>query len=790
METALFLKSVVTTAEGYFNLSTRVPDSKEWQEHWYEWPKDLDNIVQHAAQVAKQQDVYFSSHLFEIKNSHKANVLPTRTIQADLDNAVLQPVNTPNILVETSPNRHQGFWILGLAPKLNELESLSKQLTYSIRDADRSGWPLGHRMRLPNTLNHKYNTGPKEVRIISAILDKYSDIKIPKGSLLYEVDNTISSDEWVPEKLTEVGPRELWTTIKRLLPRKVQSQYDARQQDRSIALWTLLLSLFRAGLTRDQVYWIARDSANNKFKDNKFHGDLDLAKDVLRAEIAIKRGDLESNEDVRISISEARHLPGIAFERRAFIAAIVRDTLIKQGAFIATNDGQEWYVREDTGRPILLVTRNEYLDSMLDIRFGLNATEQEQKFVVKSLMSSTKESGLKGITGSLCYYDPSQRAVLLHTGRRDVLHITKDLVSPIANGQMNLVFPFRPNEDPFDPDIEHATSIDHIFDGFFHNLNEMPRDQAIALVKAWFYFLFFRNVAVGRPILFLTGQPGSSKSSWFRLIYTLLYGQDKSLNSVTTADDFDYAVATDPLVVFDNVDTYINWLPDKLALSASTSDLVKRKLYTDTDIITLKRQAMVGITAHNPRFRREDIVDRLLIISLHRLPTFKPETEIINYITTNRDKLWGGIVKDIQRILATPEPIEAELPRFRVSDFARIGLRIARALGFEDSFIAALNSNIKEQFSFNLEEEDSLVESIRIWMTRPFYDPAKFYSTGQLWTVLQSVSRDPQNFSKSYKSAIVLGKKLWSMQNTLQSILDIEFAIDETGSRVWKISKK
>lgn len=787
MDTASFLKTVVTSKEGFFNLALREPESEDWIQVWYSWPQDINKIVEHALSVAHNTNVYFSAHLFEVKQATKNNVLPSRTIQADLDNAIIPTVNAPSILVETSPNRHQGFWILKDPHDPVELEDISKQLTYSIVDSDHSGWSLGHKMRVPGTFNHKYSGSPRAVTVISAVINQYSNLKLgPRARKLLEQLKE-EDEEWKPATL-DVGPRELWVSIKPSLPRKVQSQYDVRQQDRSSALFSLECALFRSGLNRDQVFIIAEASANNKFKDNRYHGSIDLAKDVIRAERAVTTGTDEV-EDIRTKVMEARKLPGPTNEKRQYIASLVREHLSQHGSFVATSDGQEWYVREDTGRPITLTRSNDYLNSLLEIKYGLNATEPEQRYVLNSLISTTKERGRSGETAALSHYDKSQNLLLLHTGRKDVLHINPTGISSIVNGNLNIVFPWKNNEDPFDPDTDNPLSIDTLFSGCFDNLNEMLPAEALALMKAWFYFIFFRDDAIGRPILALLGQPGSGKTSLFHRIYRLLYGTTKTVNSPTTADNFDHAVSIDPLVALDQVDGYINWLPDKLALSAAKSDLIKRKLYTDSDSITLKRQALVGITAHNPKFGREDVIDRMLMINFHRLAKFLPET-FLEQITNNRDRLWGGIVKDIQKILAMEQPSNDELPHFRVNDFSRIGLWIARALDFEQDFVSGLSRNIHEQTSFNLEEEDILIDTIKLWISRSKHDSTKFWSVGELWTQWSAISRDPQNFVKQYKNAVILGKKLWSLQDTLESVIEAEAGFGPTGTRVWRFAKK
>ena len=77
-----FLQQVVTTPEGYLELGVR---NGTWQQEWYSWPDQLVTITNRT--LSAEGDVYFTAHLFKSKDSHKENVLPSRTIQADLDNA-------------------------------------------------------------------------------------------------------------------------------------------------------------------------------------------------------------------------------------------------------------------------------------------------------------------------------------------------------------------------------------------------------------------------------------------------------------------------------------------------------------------------------------------------------------------------------------------------------------------------------------------------------------------------------------------------------------------------------
>lgn len=791
-EVGSFLREVITTdGPGYLCLLIGPP----FREEWFEWPAQADRAAERAQTLAREFNVYFAPHLFREKDSHKEFVLNSRTICADLDTADLSdaPV-TPSFLVETSPGRHQAYWILREPIPLEELEELSRRLTYSIPMCDHSGWPLGHRFRVPDTINYKYGTTPP-VRLIDNSHRTYTAYEIrevtsaPPPRAKGEID-----EAWIATAHTislDTGPNALVEKYRKALgsAAKYLNTKGQGKEGRSGALWALERGLFRAGATRDEVFWVAKHSVNNKFADSKYHADEDLAKDVIRAEgyAAAERSDDKA------FIFTLLKAPGVLIEKRMAIAQVVMDRMRKEGEFVVTDEGRPFFLRNDTGRPILLGRRSEHLDAYLDATFGLNASEQTTIYVIQAIMSNTLSRGRTVRGAQLSYYDAGTNTLLLHGGRRDVWAISPHAVEKIRNGQYGVMFLYRQGEQPFDVEstggIQGTDWASFMFEGFFDNLMDMSREDVVALMRIWMIFILMREAATARPILALFGQPGSGKSTTFRLMYDLLYGPRKSLNAVTGPDNFDYLVSSDPFVVFDNVDTWASWLPDRLALSAATSDLVKRRLYSDADTIVLRRQAVLGISAHNPRFGREDVVDRLLLVNFRRLTSFRDERSLFDRVQRNRSAIWVSIVADVQAVLREPVPHSKEIPQFRIADFASIGLRIARALHLEESFLRVITDTKKAQLAFNLSEEDILVDVISRWLAR-HKDPKveEFYSASRLYEELGGLD---DVFAKQYRTPVFFGKKLWTMYETLKTVFDVQYRYDSTrGVRLWRFNRK
>jgi len=787
MNIAAFLQKVITTPSGYFCLCLKSGDV--FIEEWYNWPSDVDAIIDRAKKACTEYDVYFSTYLFKEKYSIKANVLPTRTIQADLDNADINTIPIqPNIIVETSPGRHQAYWILSTEHSLSIHEILSRKITYSIPNCDHSGWALGRKVRLPETLNHKYVDGPKEVRIISY---DNADELVHSDEIEFLNTESVSAhitDEdlsWIEtaEPIEGIGPLELLDSIKDKLPPKVYTGYFSVSNDRSEALWALMCACYRAGLSRDEVFIVAYNSPNNKFKDLKYHGNRELAKDVIRAELVVRHKIF----NVRSAIDEARKMRGVSTsEKRAMIATIVKDAMRQKGSFIRTTDERSWYIRQDIGRPIEISPRSSYLDSLLYLEYGLNKTEIEQTYTVHALCAYTGSFQASTELSSLSYYNHRPEQVLLHTGRKDVILITADGISRVNNGTYGVLFQWNPINAPFYPNLDSTIDWgDVLFGGALDNLFNLTPQEAMAILKTWFIFLLMRQAAVSKPIIAFFGQPGSGKSTLFRRIYAVLYGPSHGLCGVTSSEDYDHATSLDPFLVLDNVDTPEKWLPDRLATSASGTDIQKRRLYTDNESVRVKRDALIGISAHNPRFNREDVSDRLLLFTFRRLTSFRPEVDIINSIIELRDDIWGSVIKDVQKVLQTPMP-QSGFPQFRIEDFAKIGWRIATALCEQDYFKSGLEKIKGEQKELNIQDDSILIDALAKYIASK-NGSTGWVTTTDMWDCLIAYCSDEDIFRRVYKTPVFLSRKLNVLQDTLQTLWDVDVNTNERGLKLWRI---
>lgn len=220
---------------------------------------DLNGLPEHS-------DLYWCVNIFSKPRRVKENALPSRVLWADLD--PVHPTKCrlmPSITWESSPGRYQALWLLDEEVAPDEAAELSKRIAYG-DDADKGGWDLTQVLRLPNSINYKYDMKP-QVGILWAKNLRYSPSQV--RAAYPPVDNgsndkgsgTTSSELWpsVEDGVIQTAILSLPLGLRRRLS---QSTAGA---DRSTELQKLSRDLLRWGLSSDIVSHLLQRSTWNKF---------------------------------------------------------------------------------------------------------------------------------------------------------------------------------------------------------------------------------------------------------------------------------------------------------------------------------------------------------------------------------------------------------------------------------------------------------------------------------------------------------------------------------------------
>jgi len=204
--------------------------------------------------------------------------------------------------------------------------------------------------------------------------------------------------------------------------------------------------------------------------------------------------------------------------------------------------------------------------------------------------------------------------------------------------------------------------------------------------------------------LALIGTIGSGKTRLARGIGEL-YGIPCGAIKVDERKEGDFWPALDQggVTIFDNVDTHVRWFADALATAATGGCSQARRLYTNSQTVTLRANAWVVITSSNATFASDPgLADRMLVVRMGRRTGETADEALSREIEANRDAGLSFVAHTLSRALAQSDEIDPGL-NARHPDFARIAVKIGRALGRESECLQALRAAEEDKSTFCIE---------------------------------------------------------------------------------------
>lgn len=316
-----FFQVVLPDGGGWTPIILKGPMGGLTNFRWFEMPSQLDKMVAYVRANA-DLDVYYSPFLYtkppactNTRHAAKENVIKAACVWSDGDDCPIDKLRIqPSILVQTSKNHWQGYWLLDDAKDLSNdmLEALSRGLYEEHRnDGMDRGWPLSKKLRVPFTHNCKHAT--------------------PWGITLATNDETITAAEFA----AEYPPVERMGIEEEDFPTDIPSMYEVLgmvnrsyitdlatddmfidEEDRSSKMYHLECALWEEGCSIVESFAVVRGTEFNKFAmDGRGDGYLwkQINRDHARWE-AQHNGPTESELEATTKVgssyllSEAREL--------------------------------------------------------------------------------------------------------------------------------------------------------------------------------------------------------------------------------------------------------------------------------------------------------------------------------------------------------------------------------------------------------------------------------------------------------------------------------------------------
>lgn len=233
----------------------------------YEYPGQLNTLIGMLISQGKFGDVYFCPHLFKENKRTKTNAVDQiKWLWADKDKGNLSDLEPkPTICWETSLGRYAALWELEEPVDSAELEKANRLLAYKT-SSDKGGWDLTQLLRVPGTINFKYDT-PYEGKLLwdDGGVFPFSEFESSEEEPMLKEDTTLVSE--LPSDLPRLD--DLVLSLGKKIPQNAWSllgRKPTEDDDWSETLWRLECTLLNAGLTPEETFVLVRHSPWNKYK--------------------------------------------------------------------------------------------------------------------------------------------------------------------------------------------------------------------------------------------------------------------------------------------------------------------------------------------------------------------------------------------------------------------------------------------------------------------------------------------------------------------------------------------
>jgi hypothetical protein len=391
------------------------------------------------------------------------------------------------------------------------------------------------------------------------------------------------------------------------------------------------------------------------------------------------------------------------WRRKEFVSACVIDGLKSAGQFYFHAEQRDfesamYFCRE---RRRLERIRADSFQAWLSELLGVNRTLPIFNAVVAGLETVALNPEIStGIIPS-AFWDSMPGAFYLSNGDGSAVKITAGGVQLVDNGTDGVLFAVGRTLAPW----KLCAPVSPFDTCRLFQPGRFIDAHGELLVRLWVYSL--PSSPRCKPPLCLAGDIGSGKTRLAKGAAEL-YGLQFVGGKVEESREDDFWVNADGggIYTLDNADSKCSWLGDALAAAATDGCSKRRKLYTNSDSVILRARAWLAITSANPLFAADSgLADRLLVVRMQRTSGTTSDAALTDEILAHRDAGLSHIAETLAAALADTTPTPDGLNQ-RHPDFARLAVRIGRALDLESETIHALGSAEADKHRFCLENDN------------------------------------------------------------------------------------
>lgn len=382
----------------------------------------------------------------------------------------------------------------------------------------------------------------------------------------------------------------------------------------------------------------------------------------------------------------------------------VSESLVKYLIGVITKNGVQ-FIRDEHNEAYAIV---DFENKVQTLRIGGKKFLNYINFVAwksKITLSQNVKSAIIDILESKAAYEGRKETIHLRTAwNEDVLWYD------LGNGKAVKI-----TED----DWEISNSCPVYFHNFNHQEEQVEPEKGGSILDVLKYLNFdnkedgqkcliftFLVVAlipnIARAILTLSGQQGSAKSTFLRILKSLI---DPSKVDILTfpknQKDFVQIFSHHYFVTFDNLSHLTAEQSDDLCRACTGQGFSKRALYTNDDDILYSYKRVIGINGINTVASKPDLLDRCLIIELEPISKTKRADEefLWKNFRKEKPKILGAIFTLLSKAIKLRQEKKIELKeKPRLADYANWAATVNVAMGGNvEEFLEAYKTNVDLQ---------------------------------------------------------------------------------------------
>jgi hypothetical protein len=739
---------------------------------------------------------------------------------------------TPNIIVD-SGNGFHAYWILE-----EPLLDITSEERLRVRQAlagvgvalrgDKGVHNLDRIMRLPGTWNVKDPLFPKPCRVLQSNLDYFFS--------LGDFDNYRKTDFKEPEKLKEAdlnfegikspvsmeSPEAAKRDVKKLkVSGKIRQHIitgshlegDRRDKTRSGRDQAIITALLSAGYdyaTIKSVFFNPHLGCSNRVRESPEKLSWDVSEGLRYIEK--ERRTLTPAKKAILDV-EGSDAPGPEKVRR-INAHIVDDLFdgdspLGQGFKNPARKARYFFDRADK---LLMDIEGDDFRCFISNRFGL--LEKHIKEVSHAVNAHIWQNGQEIEPRRFSHYDAVRNTLFISNHKGGIYVLDGETIRLEDNGHEGTIFEFRSDSAGYEIDVDPSRFINYLEGGFswdrfldslaFKHLVSLAsftteKDRNLTwldqqyLFSLWYMGLFFESIMADKPIACFKGVKASGKSTLSTAVGKILFGSHFQSSAMPEdAKDFMIALTENYYMVLDNLDSRIagNVL-NYICVSATSGESRRRKLFTNQDEIVTQPHVFLALTTRDPKFKRDDVVDRLLLFNMQKIKNLKGRNMLYGDLLRNRDAILSETFHNLNSALKLLEVRRTWDPcaTFRAADWDVFMQKIHDDRG-RPAFTTLMAKMNREKRAFSIEDDDLyLILHGRCYgKTRPFLK----LSASELYMdlVAEAEALKMMTFRLRYKSPASLARRLANIKEELEDEFKITIEEGNHHQRFYTVKAK